>query len=251
MVSPVTAHPGSMTARKLAAAFLAAALLALPGTVTAQSGAAYGHQNTGITVTGSGVAYGEPDRAVINLGVDAVAESVREALEQADATMNQVREAALALGVEERQIRTITFNVWRQQLTDQSGQPTGERYHVQHAFQISVDDTDLVGQLLADAIEAGANDVGGISFTISDTAALQSQAREAAMDDARSRAAELAELAGVELGQVVYLEETSYNAPQAAANVQYARTASTPIETGELAVNVSVKVVFAVGGAAE
>ena len=56
---------------------------------------------------------------------------------------------------------------------------------------------------------------------------------------------------GVELGQVVYLEETSYNAPQAAANVQYARTASTPIETGELAVNVSVKVVFAVGGAAE
>lgn len=249
MTTLAIAQPTSNTARKLAAALLGAALLALPGMATAQSGSA--ERNGGITVTGSGVAYGEPDRAVINLGVDAVAESVREALEQADATMNLVREAALALGVEQRQIRTNSFNVWRQQLTDQSGQPTGERYHVQHSFQISVDDTDLVGQLLADAIEAGANDVGGISFTISDTAALQSQAREAAMEDARNRATQLAQLAGLELGQVISVEETSYNAPLAAANVQYARAASTPIETGELAVNVSVKVIFAVGGPTE
>lgn len=71
------------------------------------------------------------------------------------------------------------------------------------------------------------------------------------MADARARATELAELAGVTLGNVVFVEETSYNAPQAVANVQYARAASSPIETGQLAVNVTVKVIFAIGETAE
>ena len=245
-------HPGNpATTYRLIAALLTAAALVLSANVRAQNPLQLGNQATGISVSGAGAAYGDPDRAVVTLGVDAVADNVRDALAQADQTMNQVREAALALNIEQRQIRTVSFNVWRQQLTDQNGQPTGERYHVQHSFQVTVDDTEQVGQLLADAIDAGANDVGGISFTISDTAALQSQAREAAMADARARATQLAQHAGVTLGQVIYVEETSYNAPHAVANVQYARAASSPIESGELAVNVTVKVVYAIAGAAE
>lgn len=232
------------------AALAAAAALVISGTVNAQT-LNTNNQATGITVTGSGAAYGEPDRAVVTLGVDAVAETVRQALEQADATMAGVRQTALDLGIETRQIRTVTFNVWRQQQTDRDGQVTGERYHVQHSFQVTLDDTALVGQLLTNAIEAGANDVGGINFTISDTAALQSQARQAAMADAHARATQLAELAGVTLGAPTYVEETSYNAPQAAASVQYARMAGSPVESGELAVNVTVKVVYAIQAAAQ
>lgn len=247
-----TATPNRVTSRVLLAALLTAAALVMSTNVRAQNTPNYAYQAAGITVSGAGAAYGEPDRAVVTLGVDAVADTVSQVLEQADETMNRVRQAALDLGIEQRQIRTTGFNVWRQQLTDQNGQPTGERYHVQHSFQINVQDVTQVGQLLSTAIEAGANDVGGISFTMSDTAALQSQAREAAMADARARATELAELAGVSLGQVVFVEETSYNAPQtAAASVQYARAASTPIETGELAVNVTVKVTFAIDGATD
>lgn len=254
MITTTATRTGSganATTYRLLAALLATAALVISTNVAAQSAPNLAYQAAGITVTGAGAAYGEPDRAVVTLGVDAVADNVRDALDQADETMNQVRQAALDLGIQQAQIRTVSFNVWRQQLTDREGQPTGDRFHVQHSFQVDVDDTDLVGQLLADAIDAGANDVGGISFTISDTAALQSQAREAAMADARARATELAELAGVTLGNVVFVEETSYNAPQAVANVQYARAASSPIETGQLAVNVTVKVIFAIGETAE
>ena len=228
-------------------ALLTAAALLLSMTVNAQSN----NQNTGITVSGAGAAYGEPDRALITLGVEAVADNVRDAMADADAAMNQVRQAVTDLGLEQRQLRTVSFNVWRQQLTDQAGQPTGERYHVQHLFQITVDDTTLVGQILADAIDAGANNVGGISFTIADTAQLQSRAREAAMADAHARASQLAELAGVTLGSVITVEETSYNAPQVAAGVQYARMAASPVESGELAVNVTVRVVYAIQQAAD
>lgn len=250
MITTAMAMKGMTTHRKLLAALLVGAALLSSG-VRAQNEPSYAYQATGITVSGSGAAYGEPDKAVVTLGVDAVAETVGEALQQADATMTRVRQAALSSGVERRHIRTTGFNVWRQQLSDQSGQPTGERYHVQHGFQITVADPALVGQLLTAAIAAGANDVGGISFAIADTAALQSQARQAAMADARARAAQLAELAGVTLGPVVFVEETSHNAPQSVPSMQFARAASAaPIESGELAVSVTVKVVFAIGEAA-
>ncbi len=244
---------GQATTYRLAALLLAAATLVLFGTVRAQSVPNTGYQATGITVNGSGAAFGEPDRAIVTLGTDSVADNVRDALARSDEAMERVRAAALMLGVQERQIRTASFNVWRQQLTDRDGQPTGERYHVRHSFEITVDNTDIVGELLGAAIDAGANDVGGIRFTISDTAALQSQAREAAMADAHARASQLAELAGVSLGAPVFVEETSYNAPQVVARAQeFAMVAGAPpVEGGELAVNVTVRVVYAIGTAAE
>ena len=229
--------------RLLAAALLAVGALA--GAAQAQGFGGPGSQS-GISVTGNGVAFGEPDQAVVNLGVDAVGENVREALDAADATMHAVREAALLLGIEQRDIRTVAFNVWRQQLTDRDGQPTGERYHVRHSFQVTVRDTGQVGALLSSAIDAGANDVGGIEFTISDTAALQAQAREAAMADAHARAAQLAELSGVTLGAPLFVEETSYAAPLPAATLQYSCAVDSPVESGQLGVNVTVRVVYAI-----
>ncbi len=228
---------------RLAAAAALATALTLGAAAHAQAVA--GQPATGITVSGNGAAYGEPDQAVVNLGVDATSETVREALDEADATMHAIREAALALGIEQRDIRTVSFNVWRQQMTDRDGQPTGERYHVQHAFQVTVRDAEQVGALLSAAIEAGANDVGGINFTISDTAELQSRAREAAMDDALARAQELAALAGLTLGSPVHIEETSYNAPMPAATMDFSRAVGSPVESGQLAVNVTVRVTYA------
>jgi uncharacterized protein YggE len=206
-------------------------------------------QPAGITVNGSGVAYGEPDQAVVTLGVDATADNVRQAMDQADATMTAVRQAILNLGIDQQDIRTVSFNIWRQDLTDKDGQPTGQRYHVQHSFQTTLRDGSQVGQLLADAVDAGANDVGGINFTISNTAQLQTQARQAAMADAQERAQQLAQLAGVSLGAPTYIEETSYNAPMPMADAQYSRMASAPIQGGQLGVNVTVRVTYAIGAA--
>ena len=96
--------------RLLAAALLAVGALALAGAAQAQGFGGPGSQS-GISVTGNGVAFGEPDQAVVNLGVDAVGENVREALDAADATMHAVREAALLLGIEE--VRTLPLAVLR------------------------------------------------------------------------------------------------------------------------------------------
>lgn len=252
----VITAPGRNAHRAVLLRLVGAALLAMTlilfTNATAQNGVQMSNPATGITVTGSGAAYGEPDRAVVTLGVNTAQENVRDALAAADNSMNAVRQAVIDLGVPANQIRTAWFNVWRQQLTDRDGQPTGNLYHVTHTFQISVDNADIIGQVLAAAVDAGANEVGNISFTFADTAALQTRARQAAMADAHARASQLAELAGVTLGQATYIEETSYNAPMAVRSAMameapmYDGFGGASIESGELAVHVTVRVVYAI-----
>ena len=202
---------------------------------------------TGISVTGSGVAYGEPDQAILTLGVTAVGANVREALAQADAVMESVRKVALEHGLSKRDIRTASFNVWREELRDSDSNVTGERYHVTHSYQLTVSDTAQVGELLAAAVDAGANDVGGITYSIADAEELRREARASAMADAHQRAQQLAELAFVALGPpTAIVEMTSGPGPSGLA--QYSMRAdaamSSPVESGELAVRVEVAVTY-------
>jgi uncharacterized protein YggE len=80
-------------------------------------------------------------------------------------------------------------------------QPTGEnRCHVIHQVRVRVRDLTATGALLQKALEAGANNFGGISFGVDDIAALQSEARDIASADAKAKAEQPATSMGVKLG---------------------------------------------------
>lgn len=228
----------------LALAF-ALALAAAPAAALAQDSAS--PEPAGIRVSGLGVAYGEPDRALLDLGVEVAAPAVRDALAQADAAMRAIRDAFLAGGVDERDIRTASFNVWREDRRDDSGTLTGERYHVQHTYQVTLRQVDQLGPLLAQAVDAGANRVDGIRFDVGDRSALERQARQAAMQDARERAQQLADAAGVTLGDPVAIDETLQGGP--VGMPMYARAdglgGGSPVEGGQLAVTIQVDVRYA------
>ena len=149
---------------------------------------------TGLRVQGSGTVYGEPDVALLTLGVDVTAPQVKAALDDADRAMRAVRQVFVQGGVEPRDVRTVAFNVWREDIRNQGGTVTGQRYHVVHSYQVTLRDTSRLGALLGAAVDAGANNVQGIRFTLSDPSALQAEARAAAMRDARNRAEQLARL---------------------------------------------------------
>ncbi len=238
-------HPPTHKLR--AFALLAAfALLLLVPSVRAQG-------VEGISVAGSGVAYGEPNQATLTVGVIAVGPNVREAIAQADSTMEAIRAVALSHGLTTRDIRTASFNVWREELRDKDNNVTGERYHVSHSYQLTVRNADQVGELLAAAVDAGANDVGGISYSIADPDELRRAARTSAMDDAQQRAQQLAELAHVQLGAPTAIVEISGGAApnlQPQYDVRAASMAS-PVEGGELAVHVEVRVTYAISTGTE
>ena len=126
-------------------------------------------------------------------------------------------------------------------------------YQVTNTLTIKVRDLNNMGNVIDEASEA-ADDlirVNRVSFTIEDTKPLQNEAREEAIADLLTTAATIAELAGVELGQLVYLTESGGGVPQSFARIESAAAfgfadSSTSILAGELDVSVNVQAVFGI-----
>lgn len=235
----VTRHPATSPHARLR--WLAWWMIVTLVAVTS-SGVARAQADPGVHVRGTGVVYGEPDLVLLTIGVDIIDPSVTVALEHADATMEAAREAALALGIEARDVRTASFQVWREDLWGQDGTLTGARYHVQHGYQVTVRDVARVGAVLAAMIEAGANQVGGIEYTLADPAELEGRARALAMADAERKAGELASLAGRTLGAPYAIEESAATAGGPVLYAMREGSGGGAMSAGQLAVQVDVSV---------
>jgi uncharacterized protein YggE len=249
-----------MSAKKLLMIALVMALFAVPMLPTAD--AAPPAQDTGqphtITVTGSGTAYGTPDVVLVGLGVDVSNADIQVAMNDASNRMNAIMQALEAGGVDQKDIRTDSFNIYQDNSQSgpagpqaQEGQPV---YRVSTTVSVTVRQTDKVGNLLAAAVNAGANTVNYIQFSIEDRTALESQARKLAVADARSRAEELAGLLGLTLGEPLQVSEGSSSTPPVyglgGGGVYAASVAAPPpISQGTLSVDMSVTITFAVSSA--
>jgi uncharacterized protein YggE len=112
--------------------------------------------------------------------------------------------------------------------------------------RVTVRDLAAVGATIDAAIAAGANRVHHVGFSVSDPAEAQRRAREAAVADARARAAHYATLAGARLGAALTITEGGATAPPfAPAGAMRAMRATTPIEPGEEAISASVQITYA------
>ncbi len=203
-----------------------------------------------ISVTGSGVAYLTPDLAYINIGVHTENASAEEAVAENSADTEEVIAAIREFGIDERDIQTTNFSIWPQQRYGNDGQPTGEiTYVVDNTVMVTVRDLDQIGELLNAVVDAGSNQINGIQFDVADKAAALATARTAAVAEARQIASELAEAAGVELGEIQAIS-TGVSAPSPVfGGAELARLqadASVPVARGQMTVQVDVNVVFAI-----
>lgn len=234
-------------------------LAACRGTIAGTTNPAPASQTGGlptnsITVSGTGDAFGRPDVAFVQLGVSSTNENVGDAVNANNATMQAITEALTGLGIAAEDIQTTNFNVWPEdRYNPETGQPTGERvYHVDSSVQVKVHNLDMTSQVIEAGLNAGANSVGGLSFGIEDTDALEAQARTSALDDARAKASQLAEAMGVQLGDAIivsevvggYLPPVMYDAAAAERGVGGGAGAP-PISPGQQSVSVTVYVTFA------
>lgn len=200
-----------------------------------------------ISVTGSGSAYGAPDVAVIQIGVQTRSPNPKTAVDDNSRQAAAIQSAVQALGVEAKDLQTSNFSVSAQVDFDASGQPTGAmRYVVDNTLSVTVRDLARLGDVLGGAVAAGANNIYGISFSVSDPARLEAEARDRAMADARARAEALAKAAGVSLGGPLTIRESS-SAPSYAMPVMRAEAAASapvPVQAGQLQVELSVDVTY-------
>ena len=206
-------------------------------------------QDAGISVTGSGTVYGEPDLAVLDVGVNIADENLSAASDEADRAVRAIIAALTAAGVDEKDIRTAYYNVWREDRYTENNTPATPLYRVSNTLNVTVRDVSKVGELLAAALEVGANTVNNVQYTFADPEKLAAQARELAVQDARAKAQQLADLAGVSLGSVVMMSDTTAGGgpvvPMEMARYDVA-AGSVPVSGGQLSVSAFVTVRYGI-----
>lgn len=205
-----------------------------------------------IQVTGTGRARGEPDLATLNVGVNIANESISDAVQQSNQTIAEITEAIQEHGVDPADIQTTNFSIWAEEQWDpDTGQRLPNRlYRVDSTVQINVRTVDSVGEILEASIQAGANNIYGLTFGLQDPSDLVADAREAAIADAQAKAASIAEALGLELGQVVSVMDLTggfvYPVFESAAMGIGGGAGEPPINEGAMSVSASVQLSFAI-----
>ena len=163
-----------------------------------------------ISVVGAGSVFLPPDIAYINVGVRSQADTVEEALRLNNNQAKAIKETLVSEGVEAKDIQTSSFNVYPQSEYDYQGQVTRTFYAVENNVYVTVRDLDAMSSTLGAVARSGANNIYGITFDVQDKTDAQSEARKMALDSARTQAKELAEAAGVQLGDIISITTTYY-----------------------------------------
>ncbi|MFN8474221.1 MAG: SIMPL domain-containing protein [Anaerolineae bacterium] len=222
-----------------AATTTAAGAAATPAAASAASGVRT------ILVVGKGEVSVKPDMAEITIGVQSTAPTLAAASQKANTDMDAVVKSLKSNGVADKDIQTASYNVNAQR--DNTNKITG--YQVTNMVRVKIRDLSKAGATLDAAVSSGANQVYGISFTLADPSAAEKAARQAAIDNAKSRAGDYASQAGGTVGQVLQISETIGEPTPIArfdtAPKLAAASAAVPVESGELTVTAQVQVVYA------
>lgn len=206
-------------------------------------------QLPGISVSGEGIMRMKPDLAEVQVGVEMQAPTAGQAQQQAADAMASVVTRLRQAGVDPNDVRSVQVGL-QPNFENLPGQQRQNGFRAFNTVVVSVRRVEQTGQILDALVASGANRIEGVSFTLADPTAAQDQARDKAVADARRRAEHLAKLAGVQLGQVVYLAEGSSNLPPRVRVAMPAAApmaaASTPVEPGQLEIHSSVQAIFSI-----
>lgn len=198
-----------------------------------------------ITVVGTGEVKAAPDTAQVQVGVQTQAPSAQEALNQNNTQMTALINRLKELGIAEQDLQTSHVSVWPRYGVDSN---TIDGYEAHNSVTVKIRNIAQAGELLDQVVEAGANNISGIAFTIDDPSTLETNARNAAIENARTRAQAMAEAVGGSLGQVLSITENigSPPAPVFQERMMAADEAggAVPVEPGEQTINAQVQVTF-------
>ncbi len=227
----------------------AAAVCLVAGAVFAATPGLADEAASTLTVSGSGRVQAAPDAATLDAGVTTQARRAKDAIHGNSRAMEALLAALGDQTIDSKDIQTRQL-----QLTPvypQGGRRAGiEGYRASSRVRVRVREIDRVGSVLDALVEAGANELGSISFTVLDPEPFLDRARAAAVADARRKAALFASEAGVRLGRILEIRDGAVPTPLRSGRGAFRGEAlaaqSIPVAAGELEFSAQVSLVYAV-----
>jgi len=199
-----------------------------------------------LQVNGVGTISATPDEVLLYLAVETQSATATQATQDNAGTMSQVFLALVNAGISKVSISTVSYSL-TPTYDNKPDQTTSSKiigYIARNSIQVTLTNVSRVGMVLDTAVAAGANEVGGITFTFTSQtyAALQKQALQLAIQDASGQAQSMATALGVHVvGPISVTTGYSY---QPSIERMATANAQTPIQPGTLQIAANVQITY-------
>lgn len=202
-----------------------------------------------ISVSAEGKATAVPDLATINFSIITEAKTAKGAQNKNAEKMNKVIDYLKTLGIDKKDIKTTSYSLYPK-YDYPDGKSVLVGYTLTNSISVKMRDFDKMGDLIANSVELGINQVGDVQFSIENPDALKAQALSQAMENAKEKAIRLAEKAGVKLGKIVTFSENQngqiypYYMKTAEMGIGGGGSITPQLEQGSQEITVTANIVF-------
>jgi uncharacterized protein YggE len=213
-----------------------------------------------VTTSGTATVKVDPDKVTVTIGVDTDGLTAAEAASKNAELMDKVIAALKALGITDDQISTNWYSVYPTyeyrsppcieiypQPPDCAPKNEITGYRASNSLSVTLDADEDVGKVIDAAVAAGANNVSGAYFFVSDERQqeIRDSLIEKAIDNARSRADKAADAVDMNVSGVKSINLNDVFFPVFYKDfAAEASGASTPILPGQQQISMTVQVTF-------
>lgn len=229
---------------------LAAALLVF--SVAGTNLAAAAEPNT-IAVSGMAEQEVAPDMAYIDVGINVRADDAETARTQEAQIASQIRRALLGLAITDNDLQNTSYYLYQEYKVDRNGVRTADKYVLDSSIKVTVKDLDKLSQVIDNVVEAGATNISNITYALSTQNIIQRQLLATAVENARDKAAVVANAGSRTLGNMLSADINgfdggtivAYGANKLRRTTNLAEDGvATKLSPGKIKLNARVQVVF-------
>jgi len=213
---------------------------------TPASGSADTRRVTRVLVTGDSIVTAQPDTATLMISVVTQAKRAIDAQQENAAKSDAVTKAVKA-AIAGAEIKTSGYSVQPQRVYRENQPPTITGYEARNTVTVTLSDLKKVGTVIDAASQAGANDIGGVMFTLKQDRPARDQALGEATREALSKAQVIARALGGRVVRIAEVQEEGFRSPQpilqSESLMRVAKDVATPIEVGNLEISSRVQLI--------
>ena len=163
-----------------------------------------------ITVSGEGRTFAVPDIALIQLGVVTEGSKIGDVVKENTEKMNNILKEIKTLGIEEKDIKTTTYNLAPRYEWTEDGKRIFKGYTLTQQINVKIRNFEKIGDVLEKSTEKGANLVGDLQFSIDEPEKVRQEVRKEAIEKAKEKAGQIATDSGLKLVKLVNVYEDYY-----------------------------------------
>ena len=195
-----------------------------------------------------------PDMAYVDLGITVRANDAETARAEEAKIAQQIRRSLLGLTITDNDLQNTGYYMYQEYKVDRDGKRTAGQYVLNSSVKVTVRDLDKLSQVIDNTVKAGVTNIDSVSYALSTQNIVQRQLLAAAVENAREKAAVVANAGSRSLGSMLSADINGFTGGTVvAAGSNKLRSAApmadgaeaTELAPGKIKLNARVQVVFA------